>query len=110
MNCAIPHFKPKLQIMKFRKNFIHWRDAKFPAMTIYFDDNERSEQFPLPVVTVADIELFFAIEHDMPAPGKEAEHIDHGIFYSLDSGTVAAVHEEKLSVPEMFRILKMSVS
>jgi hypothetical protein len=96
--------------MKFKKNIIHWRDAKFPAMTIYFDDNERSEQFPLPVVTVADIELFFAIEHDMNAQCKEAENIDHGIFYYMDSGTVAAVHEEKLSVPEMFRILKMSVS
>ena len=96
--------------MEFKKNFIHWRGAKFPAMTIYFDDSERSEQFPLPVVTVADIELFFAIEHDMNAQCKEAENIDHGIFYYMDSGTVAAVHEGKLSVSEMFRTLKTSVS
>lgn len=96
--------------MKYEKNFIEWRGEKFPTIVVHFSDDERSEQFPLSSITVADIELFFAIEHDMNAQCKEAENIDHGIFYYMDSGTVAAVHEGKIPFSEMFRTLKRSIS
>ena len=84
------------------RNAIVYNGESFPIIEIELskvtnlDSNE--------IVTIADYELWAAIEKDYENDKKEAVYIDSGIFYYCDSGFIASKPTESEVIEYMHKI------
>lgn len=68
-----------------KKDFIEWKGEKFPVRTITLPEKSGGYE-----TTVADIELWAAIEDAYNRNDAVANEIDNEIYYYCDSGFIAS--------------------